>query len=50
VNFFNDPEFLDDLATQKSYKQDFDEAFQDAVILGYKSGRDLRRNDRPTLV
>ena len=50
VNVFNDPEFLQALATQKFYKQDFDDAFQDAVILGCKSESDLRRKDRATFV
>jgi len=50
VAFFNDPEFLEVLQTQEFYKQDFDDAFQKAAILGYKSERDSRRKERPTFV
>jgi hypothetical protein len=50
VNFFNDPEFLEALETQEFYKQDFDDAFQEAVILGYKSERDSGKRERPTFV
>jgi hypothetical protein len=50
VAFFNDPESLDVLQTQQFYKQDFDDAFRAAVILGYKSERDSRRKERPTFV
>ena len=50
LNFFNDPEFLQALETQEFYKQDFDDAFQEAVILGYKSDRDAGRKERPTFV
>ena len=50
VAFFNDPEFLEVLQTQQFYKQDFDDAFREAVILGYKSERDSQRKERPTFV
>src|SRR5207248_8893164 len=50
VAFFDDREFLEALQTQQFYKQDFDDAFREAVILGYKSERDSRRKERPTFV
>jgi len=50
VAFFNDPEFLEVLKTQQFYKQNFDDAFREAVILGYKSERDSRGRERPTFV
>ena len=50
VAFFNDPEFLEVLQTQQFYKPDFDDAFREAVILGYKSERDSQRKERPTFV
>jgi hypothetical protein len=50
VAFFNDPEFLEILKTQQFYKQDFDDAFGQAVILGYKRERDSRSKERPTFV
>lgn len=50
VAFFNDPEFLKVLQTQQFYKQDFDDALREAVILGYKTERDSRRRELPTFV
>ena len=48
IALFDDPEFMRSLETKEFYKQDFDDAFEKALIFGYKA--DSGRRERPAFV